>query len=710
MATRSLGQLTLDVVAKIGGFERGMDAAERKADSTARNITRKQRELARQIDAAWAGAIKAIGAGVAIGTTVFAGMTRSALQSADAIKDLSEATGGSIENISALDDLARRTGTNLDNVGGILVKFNQTLKDADPTKGPGAVIKALNLDIEALKRLDPAEALRQTAVALSTFADDGDKARAIQELFGKSVKEAAPFLKDLSEQQKLSATLTREQAEEFDELNKMLLAAKTDITNLSRTMVGDLVPSVLEVIRQLQSGREAFGSFWSAAANIGTSRTFGTNLDALKFYRDELVRVEKAQAALRNETSSFFRGFGEERLSKQAQELRKFVDYYQRLLGLTGGKAGGGRGFVNPNIELPRIGSIPGGPPPAAAGGRTPRVAAERESDYQRAMQQLQEQLDRTKTLTVAEGVLLDVQAGRLKLLSGETVEPLLVLARQIDAVKALSAAEDARMQAVAAGSAMTLRAEEAALAEVDAIFQANEALRDEIALLMGDAETHEALERARLSSAIATKQEQLAMLLNADATKAETDAIAQQIAALKERLKLLGDRRAAAAFKEQTRTAEDFAQVLSRGVGDAIINFRDLRSVVGGVEQQLLQMITNLAVVKPLEKSITDLISGAMGSSGGGDLFGNLFKSLFSGFFADGGFIGPGQWGIAGEEGPEPVFGGRTGVTVQPSTDRSVSVTNNFVIHGQMTRATQGQIAAEVSRSVRREAARGTA
>ena len=46
----------------------------------------------------------------------------------------------------------------------------------------------------------------------------------------------------------------------------------------------------------------------------------------------------------------------------------------------------------------------------------------------------------------------------------------------------------------------------------------------------------------------------------------------------------------------------------------------------------------------------------GGGGGSGGGLLSG-LFGA-FKGFFADGGVLGAGQWGIAGEAGPEPVVG----------------------------------------------------
>lgn len=55
---------------------------------------------------------------------------------------------------------------------------------------------------------------------------------------------------------------------------------------------------------------------------------------------------------------------------------------------------------------------------------------------------------------------------------------------------------------------------------------------------------------------------------------------------------------------------------------------------------------------------------------------FGDWWRILsggFGGFFEDGGYLPAGQWGIAGERGPEPIYGGRTGLTVLP-TDNGAS------------------------------------
>jgi lambda family phage tail tape measure protein len=347
------GSIVVDLLMRTGSFETDTARAARVAKRAAKDIDNSFADLNKTIGRftnIFAGAFTVRALTQAIATTI---------DGVDAMNDLADATGASIENISALDDVARRTGTNLDNVSGILVKFNMALKDADPNKGAGAVLKALNLDIAELKKLDPAEALRRTAVALSGFADDGNKARAVQELFGKSIKDAAPFLKDLAEQGQLNATVTKQQAEEYERFNKQIFSVQADINKLARTFVSDLIPAISAVIRELTAGREAFGGFWAAALNIGTSRTFDTNLDGLQFYRKELERVEKAQAALSNETSPFFKGFGEQNLGAEAEKLRKFVDYYEKLVGVNKGAAGGGRGFVNPALGDPKSLDVP---------------------------------------------------------------------------------------------------------------------------------------------------------------------------------------------------------------------------------------------------------------------------------------------------------------------------------------------------------------
>lgn len=70
MASRSLGQLTIDLIAKIGGFEQGMDRAARTADRKGREISRSAKQRAKETEEAWSKVGNVIGsvfASIAVG-------------------------------------------------------------------------------------------------------------------------------------------------------------------------------------------------------------------------------------------------------------------------------------------------------------------------------------------------------------------------------------------------------------------------------------------------------------------------------------------------------------------------------------------------------------------------------------------------------------------------------------------------------------------
>lgn len=210
-----------------------------------------------------ASSLASIGAGLSVGALV--AFVKSTNDAVDALNDIKDATGASIENISALEDVAARTGTSMDTVTNALVKFNGALKDAKPGSGAEQAIRALGLSVADLKNLDPAEALLETAKALNTFEDDANKARLVQELFGKSLKDVAPLLKDLADQGKLVATVTTQQAEEAEKFNKELFNLQKNVSDASRSLVGPLVSSLNEVIAKFKEARAAGDSMLGAA-------------------------------------------------------------------------------------------------------------------------------------------------------------------------------------------------------------------------------------------------------------------------------------------------------------------------------------------------------------------------------------------------------------------------------------------------------------
>jgi len=96
-------------------------------------------------------------------------------------------------------------------------------------------------------------------------------------------------------------------------------------------------------------------------------------------------------------------------------------------------------------------------------------------------------------------------------------------------------------------------------------------------------------------------------------------------------------------------------------------------------------------------------------GGSGGGGGFGSLLSgaaSLFGGFFADGGKLKPGQFGVVGERGPELAFAGSSPLNIMPNGMGAAPITVNMNVQTpdvQSFRQSQGQLAADMARSIDR-------
>lgn len=249
----------------------------------------------------------AIGLAGAVSVAGFVAMAKAAIDGVDALNDVRDATGASIENISALEDVAARTGTEMATVTTALVKFNAVLKEADAGSKAEATLKAIGLSAKELKALDPAEALLKTATALSTFADDGNKARITQELFGKSLKDVAPLLKDLAEQGKLVATVTTQQAEEAEKFNKELFAMKKNAVDLGRSIASDLLPTLNDLAVELNAAKKTASGFFDGFITMGTQNPFKSTVENLAAVREELQGLETDRKRLAqggNDTSA----------------------------------------------------------------------------------------------------------------------------------------------------------------------------------------------------------------------------------------------------------------------------------------------------------------------------------------------------------------------------------------------------------------------
>lgn len=241
-------------------------SAEDRTSAAFASVMRNADKLGFSFDTLKAGAIGALSAlAVPVSVAGIATVFNESRRAIDGLQDLADASGSSVEAISALDNIARSTGGNLETVSSILVKFNGVLADADPNKGVGATLKAIGLSVEELKRLDPAEALRVTAVAVEKLGSETDKARVYQELFGKATRDAAPFLKDLAEAKRLDAALTAEQVAQVDKFNKEMAKLEATAGNAARSLSITVAGALNTVIDRFREGQKEGKSFWQIA-------------------------------------------------------------------------------------------------------------------------------------------------------------------------------------------------------------------------------------------------------------------------------------------------------------------------------------------------------------------------------------------------------------------------------------------------------------
>lgn len=185
------------------------------------------------------------------------GFALKGIRDLDAFNDVADSTGATIEQLAKLERIARLNGGTLETVQTALLKLNKGLSEGDADSPTAIALEAIGLNAEKLKQLDPAVALNQVAASLAGYADNGNKARIIQELFGKSTKELASFLKDAAAGGGENAKVIAEQTEKAEAFQKQLAAFKTGIEDIGRALSITLLPAANAVIGAMNT---LFGS------------------------------------------------------------------------------------------------------------------------------------------------------------------------------------------------------------------------------------------------------------------------------------------------------------------------------------------------------------------------------------------------------------------------------------------------------------------
>lgn len=549
----------------------------------------------------------------------------------DALNDLSDATGSTIENISALEDVARRSGTGLDTVSTSLIKLNQALATAKPGSDAEKAINAIGLSVKELKTLDPSEAFRQIAVALSGYDDDANKARLTQELFGKSLKDVAPLLKDLAAQSKLAATVTTEQAQAAETLNKEMFALQKNVTDIGRSMISDLVPAINQTIKAFREGQAAGKGFVEVAWDRYWANVSGFYAGPAKSMDDYKARLKDIDKVL---SSGHVYYVDRNKLLKEQIELKKELAALEQFSPDNESAAETKR--LSRRQSVGDIGT--GGPDKAAIAAANRELAEQAKligelnaaangfsPNFEKEMEALGNAYKRG-AISLAELVDLDA-----KLLAKQPIAVAAAKDRE-DSQKALAKAqEDSRKQ--------TEKYYDSISKELSALDAGNTKLREQIEEIGLTIPALNALRLARLDAAIAQEEEILTMASAHEATVEELKLMQKRIDLLKEQRSLTatGQNKQIAADEAKAAVSEwqKAADKINDSITDALM--RGFESGKGFVEN-LRDTVVNIFKTMVLRPVISAVVTGftgtgaSAGQGGGGGIGGNLstIKSLW--------------------------------------------------------------------------------
>lgn len=634
--SRGLATLSINLEARLAELQAGFDKAGRLAEKNAAAVEARYNRLASaaaSVGAALAGAFS----GAAL-----VQFFRTTVNGLDALNDLADATGASIENLSALEDIAARTGTAFETVGSALVRFNAELATAKEGSQTAEILRRIGLSAQELRQQDPAEALRRTAVALAQFADDGDKARAVQALFGKSVGEVAPLLKDLAEAGQLNATVTTEQAKAAEQFNRQLAAFTKNSTDAARQVSGPLLTAFNQLFDAIQGRGVAGFEQLSDVIRVPLQAlsVLGANVSfVLKGVGTELGGLAAQGAALARGDFKGFASIGEDLRQDAAAARREFDALERRLLGIGTALPQATYSNEGRNAGQSRLfGDLPDPTRPARAAQARPTDTAGTVLDPLTAA--ALKRLEQTDTARLGQ-LRLELQA--LIEVGGDTTQ-----GNQGDALRAI-------------------REEIAKLDPEQVKLAAN---RQRLNQLLADTPT------GRLSSALADIE-----LLNAELARSpETlEQWADAVRAVTARL----PRDTEQALEELSEVTQQFQRNVQDVLGDNIASA--LRGDFDSIEDAWKTMLLNMAA----QAAAAELTKGLFGADGRGGWLASL--AGFFGFakggvfsqgqqitaFADGGVLtrptffgmGGGRLGVAGEAGAEGILplrrgpGGRLGV-----------------------------------------------
>ncbi len=250
MASKSLGTLTVDLLARTGGFERGMTAAERQSDKTAKAIKRRQQKLAKELDDIY----KGVGIAIAAAFSAIAVSVKTSIDSMWNLATVAKQIAMPIGDFSALAAVAGDAEIGMDSLSTGLRTMARNLALAQQGSAQAAAaFKSIGLDPAKLK--DSKTAFLAIADALSKYRDDVNKTAIEQQIFGRSGAELNALLNEgsasigqlMDQQREMGNTVTPQAAEALGKYDDAMDLLSDSVNGLRNRLAVALLPALTSV-------------------------------------------------------------------------------------------------------------------------------------------------------------------------------------------------------------------------------------------------------------------------------------------------------------------------------------------------------------------------------------------------------------------------------------------------------------------------------
>lgn len=477
MAGKSLGTLTIDLVAKVGGFVSGMDKAERASAKWSKQV---QDDVAKS-SAALAGiGAAAIAAGLAVGASGFQLLKSTSRQIAETDR-WAKSLQLSTQELLAWQFAAEKAGVSGDQMADIFKDIGDKIGDAVLNKSGEAVdaLNALGLSAEKLSKVSPDKQLLAIGESLGEISTNAEKTTILESL-GNDLSKLLPLFDNNNQKLKQFIDLAKDYGvapdpssiddlvkvnQLFEDMEAQVAGlkieiaaglAKVDLTPLQGSLdkLHDVLtdPLVLQGISDLVSEvAQLAGWLVKAAAGAGqlaasTGNRFAalsgkidlTNIDQVNERIEYLQKILEGKKGFYSQSESMFGWItgvddSAKALNDELQSLIETRDKFSKASKSVLPLQVATVGTDNP-FSLPPGGT--NGKPVKTSTSKTENAFNSRLLDLQKQAALIETTGKKTAEVTELEKINFDITSGNLKKLSEAQKEQLRTAAKVLDSKK----------------------------------------------------------------------------------------------------------------------------------------------------------------------------------------------------------------------------------------------------------------------------------